>query len=76
MSHPPTLQLEEVRRRYEAARRRRQREEPRLLASLRQLQEEELGAWRQLQEAEHAAGGLGQEAAAEGQAAEGTLAAE
>lgn len=32
------LQMEEVRRRYDAARRRRQREEPRLLAALRQLQ--------------------------------------
>jgi hypothetical protein len=32
------LQLEEVRRRYEAARRRRQREEPRLLAALHELQ--------------------------------------
>lgn len=35
---PSGRQLEEVRRRYEAARRRRQREEPRLLAALRGLQ--------------------------------------
>lgn len=34
----PRQQLEEVRRRYETARRRRQREEPRLLAALRELQ--------------------------------------
>ncbi len=35
---PPASQLEEVRRRYDTARRRRQREEPRLLAALRQMQ--------------------------------------
>lgn len=38
ISTVPCAQLEEVRRRYEAARRRRQREEPRLLAALRELQ--------------------------------------
>lgn len=37
------MQLEEVRRRYDTARRRRQRQEPRLLAALRQLQ---VGRWR------------------------------
>ncbi|KAL4440210.1 hypothetical protein ABPG75_003211 [Micractinium tetrahymenae] len=48
-------QLDEVRRRYEVAHRRRQREEPRLLAALRELQAEEASAWQQLQQAERAA---------------------
>ena len=50
--------MEEARLRYESARRRRQREEPRLLEALRELQLEEEAATMQLQRAEQGAGGL------------------
>jgi hypothetical protein len=58
---PPTLQLEEVRARYDSAQRRRKQQEPRLLAALRQLVTDEQTAWRQLTEAEHAASELARE---------------